>query len=647
MNVEAPFAHARLAPGARGAELAHQPPFTIGKLRVEPAFRSLAVPSGEAITIQPLAMRVLIALAEAQGEPCSLDDLITECWDSRIVGDDAIHRVISTLRRDLASLTRGAVGIETIAKVGYRLQLEHDDAGAELTAAANSPRFEKAAKPWLVAGLAVAAGAVAVGLHATASPAADITAIAVAADAAGRDAEAARFVGGLTGDLARLASAMPSVAFVEPGGQEARETLVLRVAVDARTAMPTARVRLVDTRSNAVVWSREFVAEGGTVVQLRELVANGISGVVQCGLDRSAVFHDPVGLRLFLGACEGLETGDLTRARAFAQQITRFRPGSPAGWACLANTTIFVAAQSGKVTGQVLASAQQHAQRALKADATSGLAYVALAMASRWKREPALDILERGIRVDPDFAMLHKHYAWALADSGMVSAAVDPAMRAVALHPHDPEAYRTAMATLANAGRIDEALSLSEKTKRLWRFDRNVELQRLELLFYEPDAKAALASFDTSPMRHESAAVRLREALVWRIDPKAYDWSNFDRMAQRMYAEAPDMAWRLSAKAAQMGDPDRALEWLARAPADSFSGWAATFAPEGLAVRRDPRFFAKMASVGMVARWQKSGRWPEFCADRGLGYDCRASARALALNVAKKGEGGGRTRART
>ncbi len=629
MNVQAKLPGSRVQSASVALDLAHQAPFQLGKVLVEPAMRSLVAADGQRLVIQPLAMRVLVALAMAAGEICSREDLINVCWNQRIVGDDALHRIISALRRDLARASGGTVTIETIPKIGYRLRNEADQSRTCGRAAAANSRARNNGSFWIAATLAIT-GVVSAGFFAAARTGIETTAIAVVADSGVASARTARFADGLTGDLARLASAMPGVAFVEPSGEHVSEPLLLRVAVDAEARIPTARARLVDRNAGAVVWSREFTAEGGTMAELRELVANGITGVIQCGLDRSALFKDTLALRLHLGACDALEMRDFARARAFSQQITEVRPNAPAGWACLANTTIFAEAEKGAVGRAVLARAHGYAKRALAADPTSGLAYVALAMVGKWQGEPVLDILERGIRVDPDFARLHKHYSLALSSSGMVSAAVDPALRAVALHPHDPSLYQIAVAALLNAGRTEEALALADKMQRRWRYDRGVAMQRLDVLYYERDPEAALAAFSASPLRDEPGAQIIGEALAWRANPDAYDWLGFDRMGQRIYAANRSAAWELAMAAARMDDKGRALHWLARAPPAAFNDWSLLFAPEARAVRRDPRFFDKMASVGMVAKWQKSGRWPDFCADPGLAYDCRARANETA-----------------
>jgi len=47
-------------------------------------------------------------------------------------------------------------------------------------------------------------------------------------------------------------------------------------------------------------------------------------------------------------------------------------------------------------------------------------------------------------------------------------------------------------------------------------------------------------------------------------------------------------------------------------------------------MRRDRRFMQLAARIGLVGYWRSSGKWPDFCSDPGLPYNCQAEARALA-----------------
>jgi hypothetical protein len=46
-------------------------------------------------------------------------------------------------------------------------------------------------------------------------------------------------------------------------------------------------------------------------------------------------------------------------------------------------------------------------------------------------------------------------------------------------------------------------------------------------------------------------------------------------------------------------------------------------------LRADPSFIRLANRLGLVAAWDKSGTWPDFCSDVRLPYDCRAEARKL------------------
>lgn len=102
-------------------DLAHEAELVIGPLRVRPALREIVRADGTSEILEPRVMQVLVALLRAEGGILSRDDLTMSCWDGRVVGEDAITRVISRLRRLAETTGAGVFRIETITKVGYRL----------------------------------------------------------------------------------------------------------------------------------------------------------------------------------------------------------------------------------------------------------------------------------------------------------------------------------------------------------------------------------------------------------------------------------------------------------------------------------------------------------------------------------------------
>src|SRR3990170_7031749 len=78
-------------------DLANEPEFLLGGLRVVPAQRAVFF-DGERHGLQPRVMEVLVALARARPGVLSRDRLIELCWGGRVVGDDALSRCIVALR---------------------------------------------------------------------------------------------------------------------------------------------------------------------------------------------------------------------------------------------------------------------------------------------------------------------------------------------------------------------------------------------------------------------------------------------------------------------------------------------------------------------------------------------------------------------
>lgn len=100
--------------------LAREPAFQIGDVQIHPATRQITR-LGRSETLEPRVMQVLIAFARAEGEILSRDDLIARCWSGQVVGDNAIHRVVSKVRSLGLNFGGGAFQLETITKVGYRM----------------------------------------------------------------------------------------------------------------------------------------------------------------------------------------------------------------------------------------------------------------------------------------------------------------------------------------------------------------------------------------------------------------------------------------------------------------------------------------------------------------------------------------------
>ncbi len=108
-------------------DLAREADLRLGSALVRPSL-SEVVAAGQTIRLQPRVMQVLVALARADGEVVSRDELLASCWAGLAIGDDAINRCIGRLRRLSEEEAPGAFAIGTLPRIGYRLSQVADGA---------------------------------------------------------------------------------------------------------------------------------------------------------------------------------------------------------------------------------------------------------------------------------------------------------------------------------------------------------------------------------------------------------------------------------------------------------------------------------------------------------------------------------------
>lgn len=96
-----------------------------GCLLVRPGERSIIGPSGT-VAVEPLVMRLLLALSRRAGRMVDRAALFQLCWGDTPVGDDSLNRIVASLRRALRVSGGDTVQIETVPAAGYVLRLSHD-----------------------------------------------------------------------------------------------------------------------------------------------------------------------------------------------------------------------------------------------------------------------------------------------------------------------------------------------------------------------------------------------------------------------------------------------------------------------------------------------------------------------------------------
>ncbi len=161
------------ANGGNGREtaalpLARRADFPLGAATIRPSVRTVEGPGGR-VEAEPRVMQVLVTFADAGGAVLTRDDLLRICWNGQIVGDDSINRAVAEVRR-VAREAGAGFSIETIPRIGYRLNVEADDVPSPEASAADEASSTGTSRRWVLAGGAATLSAGGIAFWATRSP---------------------------------------------------------------------------------------------------------------------------------------------------------------------------------------------------------------------------------------------------------------------------------------------------------------------------------------------------------------------------------------------------------------------------------------------------------------------------------------------
>ena len=346
-----------------GIVLAREPPVRLGALIIEPPMRRVLHDDGQEQFLEPRVMQVLVALARADGKILSRDDLLAQCWNGVVVGEDAINRVMARLRRLSEGPGAGVFRIETITKVGYRLIVE--------TSAA--PPAVARAEPLLAV---------------------------LAFDNLSSDPELSFFSDGVSDDIRETIARATDLKVIGRGSSfqfrgaeksaanvaaQVKATHVLDGSVQRSGQKLRITTELVDCATETAVWSHRFERDLLDVFALQDEIASAVAGAlkVAIALPTRPLGVDPATYDHYLAAREaslGFWAG-LVGAFQMHQRVTDEAPTFARAWADLARTGAQLwryheHSRFPQVTREVIVEA---ARTALRLDPGLGIAYQALA----------------------------------------------------------------------------------------------------------------------------------------------------------------------------------------------------------------------------------------------------------------------------
>jgi tetratricopeptide (TPR) repeat protein len=386
--------------------------------------------------------------------------------------------------------------------------------------------------------------------------------------------------------------------------------------------------------NHAILWSTSFAQPPDKAGDLAQQLTATSQRVLSCALEALSDRKDHIDattLRLYLTGCArlqdvfGLSQYDPGLDHLFEQVIAR-APHFEGAWANLLAAESEIA-RTPDTPPILIDQLRGHIAQAQKLGLNIGEIYAAkAALLSQNDFLGVLDLYNRGIAADPDSSFLYRLRSEEWQRVGRMSDAIGDADQARQLDPLSPAVQDSYVSALAYAGKIDAAYEQLRKAEARWPNAQNIQYARYRLDLRYGDPKNALAAYRGGIVSGgEPAMETLIEA---RIDPSPAKIQRAIDAERVQYAQEPRYLSGLVQALAQFGKTDEAIDTMLgykRLDAIGFNA-ETLFRPAMQSVWRDPRAMAAAAHLGFLRVWEKSGKWPDFCAEPELKYDCRKEA---------------------
>jgi len=632
---------------ARRIDLTVEPLFQLGPARIDP--RSHEITWGiELRRLQPLTMKVLVALHDKSGEVVTRDELVDRCWDGRFVGEDVVNRHISLLRRVAAESS--AFEIQTVPTTGYRLiergeSLQGSD-GRDLPAE-SPPSWRvailKSTRARIAAGILLVSVGGVFALEHLDKPATNAVMLKPF-EVAGSAPLARTFAAGVSADI-NSAMTATGVDVLNPDSSGKSQA---QFVLSGRTEQPGADLHLTaelaDAADHTVLWSTSFTRPAAQEQAMQEQVADNLAQVLHCALDtsrqagREQLSNDSI--KLYLKACALEQAVDppSDQIQDLLKQVTQRQPDFAAGWARLAFFAANAALKASPSDVPTLrAEARMAVQRALRLDPRSGVAYNAIAELELG-HVPFSTLhlqFQNVLRFDRDDAFTINDECELLMRMGSIDDSVRMCRRGVSLEPLSPVQVSDLVAALIADSRNEEAQATLDRALRIWPDDAGIKLTKLDYEARLGDPGIALSILKNADARPQNA----RDVTL-----EAYRRLAETRLARKPASTADFLRWLKQEVAVDQLDVDFAAPLLAGF-GDTDGAFRMAFAyrgdpinidpaflwqPESLPLRRDPRFIALAAKFHVAEFWRTTGLWPDFCSTPSWPYNCRTEVARVA-----------------
>jgi len=394
---------------------------------------------------------------------------------------------------------------------------------------------------------------------------------------------------------------------------------------------------LLSGKDNAILWSASLDLPQANPNDIGQAVALTAQRALSCAADALTYRRETISqetLRLYLTGCSsfdaayGSNTPNQSMSKLFEQVIAKAPHFTPA-WSKL--FTVETEDLSDPFDESLPRRVRSQLDQVKKLGIDIPEAYAVKAnLLSPIDFVGFFRILDEGIAKFPDNAFLLRIRGERYSYVGRMNDAVADSNQALQVDPLSPANHQEFANELAYSG--DPAAGYAElrKAEQLWPNSLTVGMARyrMDLRFGDPHEAQALYLKYAAQTAQNPAQGKFIEARISSTPENIEAALEAERKINRQF---PPFISSLAQALAYFGRKDDVIDLMINYPQGRFHGWfgynaEVMFRPYMREVWRDPRSIAGAAHVGLLSYWKKSGKWPDFCFDPKLPYDCKKEA---------------------
>ncbi len=416
--------------------------------------------------------------------------------------------------------------------------------------------------------------------------------------------------------------------------ENAHETPDLLVEVSSTTSAgkPAANLLLLRAKDRQLLSSQSLASPEGEAADLKTSVAVAAKSALECASAALAA-RRPLQLDLlkqYLGVCTrfgalyGMEDVSILipQLEQVVQREPRFLPARKQ--LLLAGAFMrSIPTEMTKPTEQWLRLQIEAARRIEPAMPEIQLAEVELLPTTEFAGR--IGLLDRLREAYPDDMFVLGTRAEQLMLVGRNNEAVVDAERAARLDPLAPYGRSEYIRSLAFSGRVSRALEELKEFVPISPVAMNLTDARFRVSLRYGDPQPALRI-----LRMYGTSKAHDAFLIARIEPTQNNIARAIGIARAVAAERGFYSTPAEVLEAYDRD-DEAFQTLMRAPARPIDQVTlqTLFRPTLRNMCQNPRFLRVAQHFGLLKYWRKSGKWPDFCFEPDLPYDCKAESAKL------------------